>query len=92
MGYAKAFEAERQRRESLQEAYDEAKRIHDNFEELGEEEAWNFVEALVNEFGGIPDTCCCCIGRSAQGAHELAVTERLWREAVIATVKNCPKA
>ena len=87
MGTSKELLMEQQRRESLQEAYDFAATIHP-LEELGQAQAWDFVEHLVNEFGHVPDTCCCCTRKSAQGAHELDTTNRLWLEAVKATVRD----
>ena len=89
MGLAKQFWEEAERREAVREAYEYAKTVYP-MDELGEKEGWDFVEALVAEFGYVPDPCCCCARKTAQGAYEMEVSERLWKEAVIATVKAQP--
>ena len=91
MGYAKrVWEEEMFDGESrYQEEYERAQGIY-SMDELGKEQGWTFVRKLVTELGKVPDICCCCIGKTAQGAYEQWFVDQCWREAVVATVKAYP--
>jgi len=72
------------------ENYQFAKTVY-SLDELDRFERWRFVINLTDECNGrIPDPCCCCARATAQGAYEVTVSERLWREHVKSTVRNNP--